>query len=244
MTVKRALERRIRGQYLIGVTGGIGCGKSYVTEALVKYHSEKHVYKLIPGDDRYMPIHNVDLDVIGHDILEKAMEPIYVQTREKIANDFGRDLLEHGMIKTPMLSARIFNDPSALREFDALMRGPMSLYLRRQLMGLKGIILINSALIAEAGISSMVNNEVIVVDASQEIQTARLRNRGYTDDVIKQRLDRQLSVEKKVEILRKEREKYGCGCAIIFENDSLDGVRDIEELYTRIESEMLKYGVR
>lgn len=82
------------------------------------------------------------------------------------------------MIDVPQLGDIIFKDLSLMNAFDEIMKAPMSLLLRRKLLSLKGIIFINSALIAEADISTIVNNDVIVVQSSKEIQIERLKKRA------------------------------------------------------------------
>jgi len=237
LIVKRALERRVSGQYFVGITGEIGCGKSHVAEALCKYHKDYFAHES-------MPIHNVDLDSIGHDILERATEPIYVDTREEIAREFDKNLLKKdGMIDVPHLGEIIFKDLSAMSTFNEIMKAPMSLFLRRKLLPLKGIIFINSALIAEADISTIVNNDVIVVRSSKEIQIERLKKRGYSDKIIEQRIAVQLPMEEKLKILKSKQEKYGHGKFIVFDND-MDFCPNIHKLYHQFQSEILNYDIR
>ena len=243
LIVKRSLERRISGQYLIGITGEIACGKSYVAKALCDYHNGGC------GMDFYSPdrlqMHNVDVDRIGHEILEEATEEIYVELRKDLAFHFGKNLLkENGMIDTSELSVLLFSDNMARHEFDQMMFEPMSLLLRRKLFSLKGIILLNCALIAEANISDIVNNEVIVVTAPRNIQEQRLRNRGYPDEKIKLRLSAQLTAEKKIGLLRNKIEKDGFGTIIQFENGESNGTAVIAPLYEKIIETMLKHAVK
>jgi pantetheine-phosphate adenylyltransferase len=238
--VKRALERRISGQYFVGITGEIGCGKSYVANALCNYLNDTLIYdERFPGPVR---AHEIDLDHIGHEVLESATEKIYVNTREEIAWRFGKNLLKaNGKIDVPGLSKIIFKNPQDLLMFNIIMKNPMSLLLRRKLLSLKGIILINSALIAEEDISPMVNNDVIVVRASKKAQVRRLKERGYSNEVVYQRLSAQFPVARKVKILQESQEKYRHGKIIYCDNE---GALDIEKLYQQFTSEIINYAVR
>ena len=186
-------------------------------------------------------MHNIDLDSIGHEVLEKAPEHVYENARLEIATRFGKYLLKKdGMIDTPSLGKTIFGDPDAMKNFNRVMRGPMSLLLRRRLMSLKGIVLINSALIAEENLSSMVNNDVIVVTATKEIQEERLRDRGYSNEVIRQRLSLQLSTDKKIEILKENQQKDHQGKIIVWDNSV---TKHIGGLCHKLLKEIIDYGV-
>ena len=239
LIVKRALERRVAKQYFVGITGEIGCGKSFIAETLCNYFNN-----FCKEDQHALGInkmHNIDLDSIGHEVLEKAPEHVYENARLEIATRFGKYLLKKdGMIDTPSLGKTIFGDPDAMKNFNRVMRGPMSLLLRRRLMSLKGIVLINSALIAEENLSSMVNNDVIVVTATKEIQEERLRDRGYSNEVIRQRLSLQLSTDKKIEILKENQQKDHQGKIIVWDNSV---TKHIGGLCHKLLKEIIDYGV-
>jgi putative protein kinase ArgK-like GTPase of G3E family len=74
LNVKHALEARLLGQYLFGVTGTIGAGKSYITDQFVAL-----------GEKYAIPVHNLDLDKVGHKILGEYTEPGYLALRQKLA---------------------------------------------------------------------------------------------------------------------------------------------------------------
>jgi pantetheine-phosphate adenylyltransferase len=158
LPVKSALERKINGQVLIGITGEIACGKSYTGEALCKLNNEE---ALKTGGRR---AYNIDLDAIGREILQKAESDIYRTARETLAEYFGADLLTpDGKVDLTKLKQKIFSDAANKSLFDDVMREPMLLLLRRTLMGKKGIFFINSALIADENICSFVNNNIVHV---------------------------------------------------------------------------------
>jgi pantetheine-phosphate adenylyltransferase/dephospho-CoA kinase len=234
LIVKRALERRICGQYFVGITGEIGCGKSYIAKALCA------------KADSALPIYNIDLDSIGHEVLETATEQVYVNTRHEIAQRLGLDILkENGMIDVQRLGAVIFSSPEAMVMFNRLMRKPMSLLLRRKVLNLKGVILINSALIAEESLSTMVNNDVILVQAPRWTQVERLKDRGYSDEVIKQRLSAQTSADNKLKVLSIDKGLHGHGKVILVDNDISNGRPNttIDEIYNRMLREIVTYGI-
>lgn len=67
--VKQKLEMKVSNQFIIGVTGEMGSGKSYVSNMLQEYKSD-------------IPIHNIELDNIGHQILGELTDPVYVNVRK------------------------------------------------------------------------------------------------------------------------------------------------------------------
>ena len=86
--VKQCLEARMSGQYIVGVTGEIGSGKSYVSKKFEELGKEKAI-----------PVHNIELDYLGHKILGGLKQPAYQEVRETIAKTFGQELKQpDGMI--------------------------------------------------------------------------------------------------------------------------------------------------
>ena len=67
VNVKDALERKISNQVLIGITGGIACGKSFVTKTIMQFININNRLKL--------DVHNIDLDQISREILTRAKDP-------------------------------------------------------------------------------------------------------------------------------------------------------------------------
>src|SRR3989338_1099645 len=78
--VKQCVEARISEQYILGVTGEPGMGKSYIGEKVVE-----------EGKQRGIPVHHIELDHIGHKIYLRQ-EPVYQNIRENIINHFGSHL--------------------------------------------------------------------------------------------------------------------------------------------------------
>ena len=83
---------------VVGLTGGIGSGKSTVSRIL-----QKKGYPLI------------DLDKISHEVIE------YPEVIEKLVKAFGEDILdETGKISRQKLGAVVFGNKEKLREINAL----------------------------------------------------------------------------------------------------------------------------
>jgi len=185
--VKQCLEAKMSGQYIIGVTGEIGAGKSYVSKKFEEI-----------GKARSIEVHNIELDHIGHEILEELKEPAYVKVRDQIAEAFRAHVkLSDGRINRKALGEVVFNDKSALETLDRIMYTPMIVRLRRELYGKKGLILLNAALIAEADWSYLCNNNAVLISVDKKSQERRLGERGLNRDQIQRRLESQYSFSQK-----------------------------------------------
>ena len=185
--VKQALEAKMVGQYMVGITGEIGVGKSYVSNMLVER-----------GAMRGILVHNIELDHIGHRILDELVEPVYQGLRQSIVRMFGSEVqLMDSKINRKVLGEMVFDDAEKLQQLNALMEKPLLMRLRRELYGKKGIILLNAALLAEGGLLELCNNNVVVVDCDDSLQRERLQGRGLSDQQIERRIRSQYSVLEK-----------------------------------------------
>jgi pantetheine-phosphate adenylyltransferase len=184
--VKEALERRLNQQVIVGLTGGIAAGKSYLGEALVE-----------TGRAAGLAVHNIDIDHIAHDILLARGEPAYQQLRADICQTFGiQD------VQRKVLGQIIFNDVSKLERLNGIMRVPLLTRLRSALAGIRGLVLINTALMVEADMLQLCNNNVIVVSSDPDLRMQRLKARGLSDAQIQRRLASQFTTEEKVKRIR------------------------------------------
>lgn len=219
--IKEALELRISGQFRIGITGGIGNGKSYVEKKLLEINrSEKEDYcKEFLGE--FLTFHSIDMDALGRYILKESKEPVHRTVRENVAKKFGRSFLVNDVIDVKSLLKLLFDDTgasSARSDFEKIMAEPTMHLVRKNLLNKKGIVLICSALYVEQGICDLVNNNFIFVTCPEEIRINRLKKRGYSDIEIENRLNAQLSPKSKLESIKELIEKQSCGNLIEFNN--------------------------
>lgn len=199
LLVKQKLESKISGQYIIGVTGEMGSGKTHICNMLTECKSE-------------IEIHNIELDHIAHQILGELTEPVYVNIRKKIAAFFGADLINpEGFIDRKALGEIVFNDMSQLQELNRMLYTPICVRLRRELIGKKGLILVNAALLAETDMLHICNNNVVLLNVDKDTQAERLKQRDLTADQIKTRVACQYDFEEKKRQISKiiDRDNYG-----------------------------------
>lgn len=187
--VQQGLYEKMLGQYLIGITGEPGVGKSHVGKLFESW-----------GKSRSIPVHNIELDHIAYQILEELTDPVYGAIRLKIKKEFGDEVARvNGTIDRKALGERVFKDTDALRRLNAIMDIPLSVRLKREMYDKEGIIIINAALIAESEMMYLCNNNIILVGADKKVQQERLRRKKLTDKQIERRLYGQYSTEQKRE---------------------------------------------
>jgi len=229
MVVKCALEKAITNRFLVGVTGEIGAGKSYIVEELRKLALEGSTRHII------LPFHNIDLDRLGHEILEKSKDPIDIEVRNQVAKYICPEARKSdGFIDTRTLGSVIFVNKKYLDRFNEITKEPLLLKMREVLRGKTGVVIINSALLAEADLAEFVNNNVVLVRASDGTRKSRLGKRGYTADQIGARMGAQLCAQEKKHIVECSIAKHSFGNLIDFDNDHENDVDAIRRLYTRI----------
>lgn len=150
---------------VIGLTGGVGSGKSYVAHRL----QELYGMELLIADE------------LGH----VAMEP-GTESFDQIVARFGADVvMEDGTLDRKGLADIIFHDSQALADMNAIVHPAVKEYLadfineRREL---PGIILLENAILYETGCDAFCD-EVWYVSVPEEIRIKRLMaDRGYTEE--------------------------------------------------------------
>ncbi len=195
--VQQALYEKMLGQYLVGITGEPGVGKSHVGKLFETW-----------GRSQGVAVHHIELDYIANQILAELDDPVYKAIRLQIAEEFGNEIVSSdGTIDKKILGEIIFKDNDSLRRLNTIMDIPLSVRLKREMHGKRGIIVINAALIAESNMMYLCNNNIILVTADKGIQRDRLLKKQLTDKQIERRLYSQYTIEQKKErILQKIKE--------------------------------------
>ena len=223
LNVKVALEKKLSNQVLIGITGEIASGKTHVAEQLV-----------IWGQAAGKQIHNIELDHLAHQIQSELKEPQYQAVRAQIVKNFGKQVQhEDGTINRKALGEKVFADPQKLDLLNQIMWKPVLVRLRRELTTKQGIVLINSALLAEADLMSVCNNQVIIVTSTKDQQRKRLQTRGFSDNQISRRLKSQFSTQKKLALIQQAIDAHHFG-TIWRVNDRTDLTKFAKQLFKAI----------
>lgn len=177
---------------VIGITGGVGAGKS-------------EVLKMIEGACRCRIIYSDD---VGNRVKEPG-EICY----EEIVRLLGSGILkEDGTIDRQKMAERIFSDVSLLEKVNAVIHPAVKEYILHEMekerrRGFFDYFFIEAALLIEEGYDKICD-ELWYIHADDEVRRARLRSsRGYSDEKIGQIMSHQHS--------REEFEKY---CTIRIDN--------------------------
>lgn len=182
----KAETHRERG-IIVGITGGIACGKTTVSELL----TEKGA---IP----------INADEIGHQLL-KADSPVI----DELINTFGPEILEEsGDVSRKKLGAIVFQDKSARERLNAILHPLIIQRSRSRARQLvmedpSCVVLLDAPLLIEAGAYDSVDL-IVVVTAASETQLQRIlershaQNRPLTESEAQARIDSQMPVSEKV----------------------------------------------
>lgn len=164
---------------LVGLTGGIGSGKSTVSAMLAA---------------RGAVI--IDADAITRDVQQPGSDVV-----QKIAERFGRDVVDaHGALIRKRVADVAFSDPQALKDLNAIVHPAVGAEIARrvdELAATDEIVVLDIPLLTEnprRGIQGK-----IVVDVPVEVQVERLvRYRGFTEGDVRARIARQASREERL----------------------------------------------
>jgi dephospho-CoA kinase len=162
----------------VGLTGGIGSGKSEVSARLAERGA------LV-----------IDADKIAREVVEPGTPGLAA-----VVAEFGEDvLLPSGALDREKVGRIVFADPERLAALNAIVH-PLVGERMRELMDAApagAVVVYDVPLLAENGLAPMYD-EVVVVDASEETQLDRLTSRrGMTEEDARARMAAQASREER-----------------------------------------------
>lgn len=224
LPTKQYVEAKFNQQYKANITWTIASGKSWLTDKFVQLWAQ-----------RWIPVHNQDLDAIAHKITNEYTQKSYQMIRDEINFEFGGDILDdNSMVDRKKLGDIVFADTTKLDLLNNIMRESIRDELVRSIKGKKWLHLINAALIAEWDISQFGNNITVLLDVDAETQSQRLQKRWYSEDEIQRRISSQFTTDRKLEELHKQITAYQWyGEVIQTTTDSLS-TEDIQKLFQQL----------
>lgn len=167
----------------VGLTGGIGSGKSAVSRLLVQRGAVL-----------------VDADVVAREVVEPGT-PALVD----IVEAFGEDVLQpDGTLDRPALGARVFSDPEALARLNAIVHPRVGERTAELLAAARAagaeVVVHDVPLLVENGLAGMYD-AVVVVAATPATQLDRLvRLRGMSEQDARARIDSQAPLADKLAV--------------------------------------------
>ena len=183
--------KRVR---VIGLTGGVGCGKSTVAKILTRLG---------------VPV--LDTDAVAHELLLPG-SPVL----ERVISEFGETYRNGNGLDRRKLGKRVFADRKALERLNALMHPDvfqwMHQWLEETLAGHEQAVVM-IPLLFETGAERWCD-AVITVAADEHVVLQRLADRGWTETEARARMAAQLPLAEKVR--RAD--------AVIWNNEGLDAL--------------------
>lgn len=158
----------------MGLTGGVGSGKSTVSRILAELGAVV-----------------IDADVLAREVVAAGTPGLAA-----VVEEFGEELLTpDGELDRPAMAARVFGDPEARRRLEAIVH-PLVHARRAELEAAapSGAVVVNDIpLLTETGRAGEFD-AVVVVDVPEEVQVERLiRDRGWTEEHARSRIAAQAS---------------------------------------------------
>lgn len=201
----------------IGVTGGVGAGKSEI----LRYLENRYNCRVLLSDDAakelelkgralYEPLVRL-LSGSGPE-KEQAMSDLPSEERESEGMPHEALLLENGEINKAEMARRIFADEKLLQKVNELVHPAVNRYIldeieRERRSGAREFFVLESALLVENGYDRIVDS-MWYIYCDREVRRERLRaSRGYSDEKINRIMGNQVSEE-----------EYRRACDIVIDN--------------------------
>ncbi|HRZ74460.1 MAG TPA: dephospho-CoA kinase [Flavobacterium sp.] len=162
---------------IIGLTGGIGSGKSTVANLFMS---------------KGVPVYIADTEA------KKLMESRNIIT--KITNYFGNDILVNSKIDRPKLAKLVFNNPEKLSELNNIVHPEVQKHFQNWLKNKKDFpfVIKEAAILFETGGNKQCD-KVITVVAPQELRIQRVKERDkVTREDVLERINNQWTDEMKI----------------------------------------------
>jgi len=164
---------------LIGLTGGIGSGKSTVSARLAELGAR----------------------VVDADAIVRQVQAPGTEVFAAIVERFGPGVVaEDGTLHRPALAARVFNDPEELKALNAIVHPAVGVGIAEALAEAAetdDVVILDVPLLVESGRDDMA--AMVVVDLDPEVAVQRLvEHRGFTEEDARARISRQASREERL----------------------------------------------
>ena len=152
-------------KFVVGLTGGIGSGKSAAAAEFARLGATV-----------------VDTDAIAHELTEKGGAAL-----PEISRLFGEDFVSaNGAMDRQKMRELAFSDPAARRKLEALLHPLIREQSARRIAAAAGPYVVHVIpLLVEAGEYRGRVDRILVVDSPEDLQIARVRDRGLDEPQIR-----------------------------------------------------------
>lgn len=159
----------------IGITGGIGSGKSMVSRLLE-----------VLG----VPVYISDLET-------KRLMASDSLIREELSALLGAEVYAGGTLNKPLLASYLFGSPEHAKEINCIVHPRVKEDFRTQCRAASSIVGIESAILVEAGFAGEVD-AIVMVYAPEEVRISRaVRRDASSRELIEKRIRSQMDDEEK-----------------------------------------------
>ncbi|MBI4518345.1 MAG: dephospho-CoA kinase [Deltaproteobacteria bacterium] len=165
----------------IGLTGGIGSGKSAVAKILGQLGAEV-----------------INADLVGHEVYRPGTEGW-----RRVVAAFGEDIVAaDATIDRRRLGALVFADPAALERLNAIVHPLIFQEIKRRIAARRAAgfalpIVVEAAVLIEANWLALVDEVWLVVASREAVQTRLRADRGMNAAQVTARIEAQLSTEER-----------------------------------------------
>jgi dephospho-CoA kinase len=165
---------------IIGLTGGIACGKTTVAGLFQNFGA-----------------HVIDADLVGHQLLRE--DP---SVKKKLVATFGASILDSkNEIDRSKLGRIVFHSPDQLQALSKIVHPPIIERIKADIAkksaaAEKSIIVIDAALLIELNLTYIVDF-VVLVYADENMQMQRLTQRGLSYEDARRRINSQMPSHEK-----------------------------------------------
>jgi dephospho-CoA kinase len=175
-------SRKRKNTISIGITGGIGCGKTEVCNIL-----------------RILGAKVFFADMIAKEIVNKQSD-----VRKRIQKTFGKNVYTaDGSLDRKKVAKIVFDDGHLKKALDKIVHPYVIEILKKQIQkakdsGIHSLVVVEAALIYEVGVEKMFDY-IVMIDASEEERIRRVMQRDNVTRVeVVKRIKMQMPVEQKI----------------------------------------------
>ena len=171
-------SNRMKQPIIIGITGGIGGGKSTLSDRL-----SGRGYKIYNSDLRARLLQNEDLELV--DAIKKLL---------------GDDVYKNGELDRPAVAAIVFQNKALLQQLNQLVHPAVRADFERwkEANNTEKLLFVESAIMFESGLALLMD-KVVLMTASEEVRIARVVKRdGISPEQVRARMMHQLPEDEKI----------------------------------------------
>ena len=171
-------SNRMKQPIIIGITGGIGGGKSTLSDRL-----SGRGYKIYNSDLRARLLQNEDLELVN--AIKKLL---------------GDDIYKNGELDRPAVAAIVFQNKALLQQLNQLVHPAVRADFERwkEANNTEKLLFVESAIMFESGLALLMD-KVVLMTASEEVRIARVVKRdGISPEQVRARMMHQLPEDEKI----------------------------------------------